>query len=144
MPKFRSSFSDRVQFHCSSGEKEFPIFCLNEEGEVIDSGKKENVFAKIQTFEDDVLLSNIIKRCGLTGETLLPSSENYGDTTVLPTSLLDLKQSQGKVQDFVDSLSKSDLDLLNDKGFDEFISSKISALIAEKNSDVKKDGDSNE
>lgn len=144
MPEFRSAYSERVQFHCSSGDREFPIFQLNDVGEVIDSGKKENVFDKIQSYEDNVLLSNIIKRCGLTGESLSASPENFGDTTVLPKSLLDLKQSQDRVQGFVDSLSKSDLDLLNEKGFDEFISAKIAAKISAQTADQKKEGDDNE
>lgn len=146
MPKFRSAFSDRVRCYCCSGSREFPIFELNEKGDVVDTGKKENVWDKIQSFEDEVLLKNIIRRCGLTGETLEAKLEAFGDSTVLPKSLLELKQSQDRIQGFVDSLSKSDLDLLNDKGFDEFISVKIAEKLSNQSTDsnTAKEGDKNE
>jgi len=146
MAEFRSAFSDRVRCYCSSGSKEFPIFELDEKGDVVDTGKKENVWNKIQSYEDEVLLKNIIRRCGLTGETLEAKPEAFGDSTVLPKSLLDLKQSQDRVQGFVDSLSKSDLDLLNDKGFDEFISAKIAEKLSNQSADsnIVKEGGKNE
>lgn len=142
MPIFRSAFSKRQEFHCPSGEKDFPIFEYDDTGELIMTEKKENVFEKIQSFEEEVLLKNIIQRCGLTGETLLASPENFGDSTVLPQTLLEAKQQSQKVQGFVDSLSDEDLDLLNSKGFDDFILAKIAALSA--NKEVKKESDDNE
>lgn len=124
--KFELPFAGKHErYHSCSGNKEFPIFEYNEDGELVDSGKKENVYEKIQSYKDEVLLENIIKRCGLTGETLEAPKECFGDTTVMPKSLLELKQSGQKVQSFVDSLSDSDLILLNEKGFDAFILSKI-------------------
>lgn len=129
--KFALPFAGkRERFYCSSGDKEFPIFEYNEDGELVDTGRKENVYDKIQSYKDEVLLENIIKRCGLTGETLEAPKEAFGDSTVLPQSLLELKQNGQKVQSFVDSLSDDDLKSLNDKGFDAFLLDKLQAMKA--------------
>lgn len=140
---FRTLSSDRVRIHCSSGEKEFPIFQLNDDGEVVESGKMENIDAKIQSFKDEVLLENIIKRCSVTGETLEAAKQYFGDSRVLPKSMLEAKIQQNNIQGFVDSLSENDLSLLNEKGFDAFLSSKIEALKS-KPQEVKQEVSDNE
>ena len=137
---FRLPFEKSVKVFSSVGSKEAPIYEYNEEGELVLTDKKDNVYARIQSFKDEVLLENIIKRCALTGETLSAPEDCFGDSRMLPKDLLDLKQQGQKVQSFVDKLSDDDLQSLNEKGFDAFLMDKISALKEKKVvEEVKKD-----
>lgn len=129
--KFFSFVKDgdlRVDPSGPAGESVFPIFELDENGDVVDTGRKKNIQAEIESFKDSVLLSKIIERCQLTGESLEAPIGAFGDARVLPQNLMELKERQNRVSDFVDSLSDADLASLNELGFDAFLSAKLSAL----------------
>lgn len=127
MPKFRTSFSERVRKYAGSGCPETPVFEFDENGELVDTGRKINTDAEIQSHKDEVLLSKIIERCGLTGESLLAPVESFGDATLMPRSILEAHEQAQRVQFFVNGLSDDDLKSLNEIGFDAFISEKIKA-----------------
>lgn len=134
---FRTAYGPKETVYSPVGEKEFPIYELDGDGNLVDTGKKTNVDAAIQSHKDSVLLENIIRRCSVTGETLSAPQECFGDSRVLPQSLLDAKIKSNRIQAFVDGLSDSDLALLNEKGFDEFLSSKIAAAASAAKPDDK-------
>lgn len=142
MSSIRTAMSPRVRVFCDAGDPELPIFALNDQGEVIDTGKKKNTDKEIQSHKDEVLLSKIIERCGFTGETLIAPPECFGDASQLPKDLLDAHQKGQQVQRFVDSLDDNQLNLLNEKGFDALV---LSVLEKKKEaadsaaSEVKKD-----
>ena len=125
---FKNAYSPSDPIYSPSGCPERPIFEFDENGELVDTGKKTNTDALIDSYKDSVLLENIIKRCSMTGETFYAPEECFGDSRVLPTDLLDAKMKGSKVQSFVDSLSDADLSLLNEKGFDEFLLSKLKSV----------------
>lgn len=121
MPTFVSAFSKHKVLTCPSGEPNIPIFEYDENGELVDTGKTRNIDAEIQSHKDEVLLSKIIERSALTGETLAAPVECFGDATVLPKDLLDAHNRGQQVQSFVDSLSDDQLKILNDQGFDALV-----------------------
>ena len=121
MPTFTSAFSKHKVLTCPAGEPNIPIFEYDENGELVDTGKTRNIDAEIQSHKDEVLLSKIIERCGLTGETLVAPVECFGDATALPKDLLDAHNRGQQVQSFVDSLSDDQLKILNDQGFDALV-----------------------
>lgn len=124
MSKFRTASSERVRFQADSGTREVPTFQFDDSGELIVSGKTD-LFAQIQSFKDDVLLDKILLRCSLSGESLEAPAEAFGDATILPKDLLEAKTMSNNVDSFKSSLSKDDLSMLLDKGFDEFIKFKV-------------------
>lgn len=143
---FKTAYGPKETVFSPQGDNEFPVFELNADGEVVDSGKKTDVNALIQTYKDGVLLENIIRRASMTGESFVAPSDCFGDSRVLPKDLLDAKLHSQRVQSFVDGLSDSDLALLNEKGFDEFLTSKIAAAAAAASAaqSDKNGGDKNE
>lgn len=125
MAKFRTAFEEkRVRFNSPEGSREFPVFQEDEKGELNEIGKT-NVYEKIQSYKDECLLDNIIKRCSETGETLIAPKEQFFDTTVLPKDRLEVENKVSEVKSFVASLSKEDQAALFEKGFDQFIADKI-------------------
>lgn len=137
MSKFRTAYSKRERFEAPVGTHEVPTFGFDNDGELVVNGKT-NLFAEIQSHECETLLSNIIERCRLTGETLLAPDSAFGDSTTMPQSLVDLQDQVNKVESFTASLSADDLELIRSKGFDEYINVKIAAATAAK-SEVKQD-----
>lgn len=125
MAKFRCAFDEeKADLYTPAGSQEFPVFQEDDKG-VLKQVGKTNVYEKIQTFMDDCLLENIIKRCAESGEVLIARKEQFFDTTVLPRDRLEVEQKISQAKDFVASLKKEDQVALFEKGFDQFISDKI-------------------
>lgn len=112
-----------------SGSDLFPEFVEKEQDVFEPTGKMTNVYKKIQTYKDEVLLENILKRCLETGETLsVVAPSNFGDTTKMPKTLLEAHDQLQKADSFVNSLSEDDQSFLMEKGFDAFLSDKIKKM----------------
>lgn len=129
---FPNPFSPR-RMTTPSGSDLFPEFVEKEQDVLERTGKMTNVYQKIQTYKDEVLLENILKRCLETGESLsVVAPSNYGDTTKLPKSLLEAHDQMQKADSFVNSLSEEDQSFLMEKGFDAFLADKIQKMQASK------------
>ena len=127
MAKFRTAFEEcKDKFDSPVGSQEFPVFQLNEQGELVEVGKT-NVYDKIQTYKDDCLLENIIRRCALTGDTLEAPKERFCDTTVFPKDALEAHNLIAKANAFTNSLTKDDFARLMEVGFDAFLSEKLAS-----------------
>ena len=135
MSKFRSSFDlGNEKFFTPEGSQEFPVFEFDENDQLVEVGKT-NVFEKIQSYKDECLLENVIKRCVSTGEVLIPSKAQFMDTTQFPKDLLEVQEHKNRSEDFVNSLSEFDRSALFEKGFDQWLSDKIADQ--QKSADVK-------
>lgn len=121
-----------------SGCDLFPEFVEKEQDVLVPTGKMTNVYKKIQTYKDDVLLENILKRCLESGESLsVVAPSNFGDTTKMPKSLLEAHDQLQKANSFVNSLSDDDQSFLMEKGFDAFLAEKIKNMQSVKKEEIK-------
>lgn len=129
MSKFVSAYSEKQSFVCPSGTQEVPVFSVDENNDVVPSGKT-NLFAEIQSHLSEVVLDKLIARCELAGTSLEAPDEMFGDSTILPSDLLDAKSQINSVNAFKSSLSSDDLSLLLEKGFDEYVKIKLAAAVS--------------
>lgn len=125
MPKFKSQYDERIRVHQASGLKEIPVFQLDENNEVVDSGKRTNRYAEIQSHKDEVLIENIIKSALISGTSLAASDESFGDATLLPKDGLELNERSKAANAFYDSLNPEQKSLLASQGFDALIADVI-------------------
>lgn len=128
------------RFRTPLGSRFVPIFELNEKDEVVDSGKRHDLYAEIQSYRESVELDKIVARSLISGETFLPPKEAFGDATILPHDPLEAMNLSKQAQFFMNSLSSEDKELLESKGFDAFIAEKIAANLKSKTAEDPQGG----
>lgn len=137
---YRTGSSERVRFFSPVGTHDVPEFGFDDDGELVVTGQTD-LFKSIQAFEAESDLAKIVERCRLLGTDLSAPVEAFGDSTQLPKSLLEVQDQVNRVQEFTNSLSQEDLQVLSSKGFDQFIADKLAAIQQAQQAQPVKDGD---